>query len=466
MANVIFGNFTLQGANHSFSVIWKLTRAMKKAGWNVMAHSNGDTKTSAGTNNNDSWGSNADPSDDTYPAFDAKAAWIVLSGPKTVKVPITSAPSGTFIRGEKVTQTGSGVEGEILGYAFDTGGSTGWLSIADRTGVSSTYTNSWTTGLITGASSGATVTPSATPIPYVREIVFWKNSANTTGGTVYYECVDPGGENADLFSVLAASAGATATVAPGGGGTGNAFPASALTCLGTGGSTSHGTWFSVTTNMTNNAQISAVSNVPGAGTTADGSFWAIIGSSATSNAGHMIGFHKLNDTEPADLDPYAWQYVGGDTPAAWSRTANTSATSSVLSYVQALSNSSNVGWRGFCARGSGTTRDVATYFYAGTPTTGGNATVGLVANGADTHKIANHPSAASPPILRLPFRLLSEKTGAKIFKGSPKWFMAVPTGAGFDTYDTKTWLQIISTNGTTNCGIIIGPYDGTTTPTQ
>ena len=57
--------------------------------------------------------------------------------------------------GEKITQASSGVEGECLGYVFDTTSNTGWMVVGDRTGMSITsstnaYVNAWTTGIITG----------------------------------------------------------------------------------------------------------------------------------------------------------------------------------------------------------------------------------------------------------------------------------------------------------------------------
>jgi hypothetical protein len=83
MANVFFPNYPIPSSTNVMAVVWKLTRAMKKAGWNVVAHSDGVTKIAAGTNANDSWGTNIDPSLDVYPsAFDtAQIPWIVLSGP-------------------------------------------------------------------------------------------------------------------------------------------------------------------------------------------------------------------------------------------------------------------------------------------------------------------------------------------------------------------------------------------------
>ena len=120
MANVLFTNFGMV-TNDVFNVVWKLTRAMKKAGWTYKSSGDGTGlgKDTSGNPANDKWGGNADPATDSYPSFTAVSAWWNAQGPSTLKIPITSASVGTFIRGEDISQTTTGAHGELLGYIFD-----------------------------------------------------------------------------------------------------------------------------------------------------------------------------------------------------------------------------------------------------------------------------------------------------------------------------------------------------------
>ena len=54
-------------------------------------------------------------------AASGQGAWLDLQGPTIMKIPIGSnAVTGTFIRGENVTQTTTGAQGELLGVVQDT----------------------------------------------------------------------------------------------------------------------------------------------------------------------------------------------------------------------------------------------------------------------------------------------------------------------------------------------------------
>ena len=76
MADVFFTNQALQSSNHTFSAVWKLTRAIKKAGWAYSASGDGTSKDTSGTGTSDLWGGAADPATDTYPtALDSVTAW-------------------------------------------------------------------------------------------------------------------------------------------------------------------------------------------------------------------------------------------------------------------------------------------------------------------------------------------------------------------------------------------------------
>src|SRR5512143_1409430 len=48
MGNVISPNYTLATTNNAKSGVWKLTRVLKAAGWNVLSSSNGTKNTTAG----------------------------------------------------------------------------------------------------------------------------------------------------------------------------------------------------------------------------------------------------------------------------------------------------------------------------------------------------------------------------------------------------------------------------------
>lgn len=245
-------NNTTFNVTDLFFVIWKLTRAMKKAGWTYKSSGDGTSlgKDTTGIAANDKWGGNADPATDTYTGFNTVSAWWNAQGPSTLKIPISTASTGTFIRGEDISQATSGAHGELLGYLWDIPTNQGYLVVAPRIDGYGADPHGWDhTHLITGAISGATITPSATVIEFVREVVFWKsNVAGASGGqgigNMYYQCVDGYSESAFRFSSLAANAaGCSGNIAPGGGGTANTFPTvgSFVVCGCAGNTTSVGT---------------------------------------------------------------------------------------------------------------------------------------------------------------------------------------------------------------------------------
>ena len=69
MANVIIPNFDLVSSSNTFNSVWKLTRAMKKAGWIYKSSGNGPQKETTGSSVADLWGGNVDPNTDTYSAM-------------------------------------------------------------------------------------------------------------------------------------------------------------------------------------------------------------------------------------------------------------------------------------------------------------------------------------------------------------------------------------------------------------
>jgi hypothetical protein len=467
MATKFATNYPIPSATNVFSVVWKLTRIMKAAGWTYKASGNGTTKDTSGTASSDLWGGNANPLLDTYPSLDSPAAWWVASGPVTLKIPITTAPTGTPLRGETITQATSSAEGELVGYVYDSSLTSGWMVVLPRVG---TFNNS---NVITGSTSGATFTPNGTIVTYTREVCFSKAAGSTVNGNIYYVCADASGESSSLFSTLSTSSGCTATVHPGGGGTGNSFPSIAICIRGTGGSTSGSdTLFggNNTINSGANSQIGAANATPSTGVSADGTFYI----ACTSNTvGTMTGFMycRLDDTEPGDVDPFVWFHVGGNPWASWSRTSNTSYGSVQYTfwgqYNSGLFAPSYPCLWAYQARGASvTSRDTSSPYAisVGYAAYNGTALV-FLSGGAGSFKTLNHPNTTTP-IVREPVTVYTpgivSGTNRQI-KGRCRWMSAYSFGNIYDTYDSKTWL-VVSSAASNGVALAIGPYDGTSTP--
>lgn len=444
MADVFFLNQALQANNHAFSAVWKLTRAMKKAGWTYMGSGNGTTKETTGVATADLWGGSADPASDTYPSLDGVAAWWQARGPSTLKVPVSTNSTGTFLRGEKVTQATSGAEGEILGFMYDSATpANSFLVILPRTG---TFDG---TNVITGAGSAATITPSGSPVEYVAEVVFWKGT-NQTDGTVYYtRCTT----SETTFTSLLGAAGCTATVPPGGGGTGNSFPSTAMAPRGTGGSASHGTWVHTTT--TGNGKFQAVAtNVTGAtNVSPDGTFWLNVGlpgTSATDSCG--FGFFRCDDTEDGDLDPFVWYYPSS-TPA---RTPNTGVSGSTWSAASIIYTSASYfhGWR---RRGFASADAWQNFSSAALSSMNVGSRV-ISDTFATIESVACHTQTLR---VREPVWIVTMAQATKMRKGTLRWWSLVPTGTAYDDFDAKAAMQVFTATSS-NPGVILGPWDGST----
>lgn len=463
MANSYALNFAIPGATNIDQLIWKLTRTMKAAGWTYKASSNGTTKETTGVAASDLWGGNVNPLLDSYPTLDSVVAWWVGQGPQTLKIPITAAPTGTPLRGETITQATSLAEGELVGYVFDSISVSGWLVVLPHTG---TFDN---THLITGSSSSATITPNGTIITYVREFMFSKVSANQTDGAIFYVCADASGESASLFSTLAASAGCTALIWPGAGGTGNTFPAIAISMRGTGGVTT-GTGKLIGDNSTfgisSNSQIATVNAIPSTGVSADGSFFVAATSSA-SNVMSGIMYTRLDDSDPGDVDPYIFCTANNTSYASFSRTTNIGGSNTNTFTVNNIFGAATPYFTGYQARGVSTgSRDVTCTYGAGV---GGNTIANTFMQTSPgsigAWRTLNSP-ATTPPILREPLTVFtpgSVTSSTRHIKGRCRWLAAISTGNTYDTVDSKSWL-VLNVSGTGTLTLIIGPYDGSTTP--
>ena len=610
MANVTVPNFTLAATNDTRSAIWRLSRAMKAAGWITLASSDGTTKDTTGTYANDKWNGTAgtgntgaaasvssvtngvatltgltgfasgtagqrwitisgaasggnngtfkilsyisatsvtirNPSavagdanngaiswTENIPLSDtntiAASAWIVMQGPSILKIPIptlaqdgyqvnifgnnqtgtvarigtvnngvvtvtgltnmtvgsvgnilvisgaanpsnngsfvintylsptsvtvynssavpTDANNGTInwaerirvigTRGEVITQANTNASGEVVGINFDFFNGNGYLVVFPRNNGSGGGPFGWNgTDTITGATSGAVWTPSATPIEFVREIVMWAGSANTQTMTGYMQLVNNSTENASRFSVLAGSAGATSTIAPGGGGTNNSFPIpGSYVWVGTGGSKSDAR-FALTTwtgNLTN-AQIMCADATFDVGRSADGSFTCAIG--APTNAGAYLGFTftRLDDQEDGDIDPYIFYTPSNDTLYNPTRTALTG------TYVAAGEsyNAANTGttslcnlntFRGWRRRGFSDTNDTFQNYQIGLLCGGASAysgigTAALLQNTTDVEVVStatvSTTTNTNSSFVGEPIWVVSAQSQLRIFKGT------------------------------------------------
>ncbi len=418
-----------------------------------------------------------DPLGTSYPsALNSVAAWWCAQGPSVLRVPITALPAVgpggfTFLRGENIVQATTGFEGEIIGYVFD-GASTGYLTVAPRLrGTGGGVYGLATGNAFTGASSGATVTQNGTALEYRYEVVIWK-AANTTNGLIFFTQPEPVAEGAaNLFSALSTAAGCTATVAPGGGGTGNAFPTLAWVALGSGTAVASAIAWSTTTSQTpyGNTQIIVVDLIEEQNHSADGSWmWAIgcFGADGPAGGGHKpLSFQRMDDSEDGDLSPYvSWTgsniktlYGLSRTTAGTSESANSYyAADSFAMQAQTLMATSRMGVNGWYRRGLSNERfqefELATIFPAQS-----NSFHQVVINPGQSDMIS---TALQPTAVREPIWVVASSTGQKVRKGTFRWIYAVGPGGGVTKfYDNKRWVQMSSGKGP----FIMGPWDGSTT---
>ena len=476
------------------------------------------------------------------------------------------------IRGENVTQTTTGAQGEVVGINFDFLTGTGYLVVFPRNNGSGGGPFGWDgTNTITGATSGAVWTPTATPTEFIREIVMWAPTAITTtisagsngaslpqatinavnpqaagfptagimfvvtsGGTQtvtytgtttttftgcsggsgtmstgnavtasigtltgYMQCINNSTENASRFSVLATSAGATATIAPGGGGTNNTFPIpGSYVWVGTGGAQTPARFGMITTTgLMTNAQIMCADSTFDIGRSADGSFTCAIG--VPTDAGSYLGFTftRLDDQEDGDIDPYIFYNPSADTLYAPVRTALTtnytggattgrsfnagSGTLAGTTLTNSTSSCNLSAFRGW--RGRGTSNDSFQNYQVGLLVNGSGAYSATNGTGAacmtqNTTDIEVNTTATVNTIVNTnsvfigePVWVVSAQAQARSMKGSCRWLRCVMGGTGTDTLGAGSgvgfWYQLC-TGSTTFFPFVSGPWDGSTTPVK
>ncbi|HSY75584.1 MAG TPA: hypothetical protein VK890_01930 [Bacteroidia bacterium] len=477
MADAFATNFAIPGDTNFFQVIWKLTRTLKAAGWIYKCSGDGNTvKETTGVATADLWGGNVNPLTDTYPnpkggtgLSDTSAGWWVASGPKTVKIPLNANPTGTLLRGEIVTQAVTGATGELFGYVWDTVSSSGWAIIGPQTG---TFNNT-TANTITGALSLATFAPTGTIVTFNREIMIGKPASDTVDGTIYYVCANAATESTSLFSSIASSAsGCTTTVWPGGGGTGNSLPSIAIAIRGAGGNiTGSDTWVGLASGLGTgtHAQIGCSNATASSGITADGSFY-IASSTATPNAMTGLAFTRLDDTEPGDADPYVWFISQANNLfSGYSATNNTGSNGILWSLSNFISGTATpydiIGYQARGVDGYTPNRDVSFGFGGTFELDNFGNTYAIVAVSNGSIRMINTP-AITAQLVREKMLVYTggQSSGTfKQIKGRTRWIQATSQGNCLDTFDTKTWIGIIQAKTNVPC-LMIGPYDGSSTP--
>ena len=407
--------------------------------------------------------------------LDNTASWWVGQGPTTLKLSITAVPTGTFIRGETCTQATTGAEGEFVGYDYD-GASTGHAVIIPR---SSTPNNSLFDGshVVTGSLSGATFTPTAINT-FVMEIVFWKAAASLVTGSVYIQRVDAAVEATSRFSYLALNANCTAIVAPGGTTTaGNVLPkigtwvalGTNLTNPDSGGSSSptHGNWTYTSAGNLGKIQVVATNLIGAAGVSPDGTTFLVQGDAVSGTQAQFFGYFRLDDSEDADVDPFASFYCGVSTRSNATNIRVTSGTQTALGatvnfYPCSTGDGGNYdmsSWRGWRRRGWATADAFACLSVAliGTHTT-------FVAGDTPATPETVACAYTSKHIRDRIFLNVMDST-LKGRKGSLRWVWAIQGGTTFDTYDSLTKMVLFPYT-TTYPVALVGPMDGVNTPLQ
>ncbi len=424
---------------------------------------------------------------DTIPASITAAlgngAWWCAEGPSTMKIPIGAVvPAISFIRGENVTQTTSGATGEVLGVLTDADTSLGYIVIAPRVSGTGAAVRGWdSSNIITGAYSGATATPTGTPLEYVREIVIWKNTIAL--GHVYFQIIDSVNEGTSTsangrFSTMAALATCTTYICPGGitGGvpTANGFPTTGSYAVsGTAGAgtaaTTSGAWIGATTASYGVAQVMCANNIEDANISQDGSYILAIGTPVTSPGTFVgISYQRCDDGEEGDIDPYV-HFWNNNVNYASSRTTATTSYVSAENFNAAIFALVNfTPYRGWRRRGFAT--DDEFQEFQGALLQQFSGTSALNSNTGTVDRVATAITVAALTLnitVREPCWIISSQINQKMRKGTMRWLYFVPfgAGAGTDTYDSKRWIQL--SNGTNVIPPMVGgPWDGTTNPTN
>ena len=408
--------------------------------------------------------------------------WLCMQGPSTLKIPITAAATGTFLRGENITQTTTGAQGEIIGYTFDTVATAGYLVVMPRVHGTGAGALGWGTNLITGGTSGATVTPSANPLEFTREAVFYcpgsTNSSNAV--TMWMQVVDgytAGSENASRFSVLQASIGCTAAVPPGGAGTANAFPVPGTQTFMGSSTTGTNSWGNFNTNSSpfGYSHFMCADTTYDTGRSADGSFCGAVAQSnvfSTNINGSYIGclWTRCDAQEDGDVDPYIFYLSSSDTiytglsrTAAGTESTNTehfTASSTLQSGGAATWGGHTVrAWRrrGFATGDGYQNCSLFTVGHVNAASSGfTSASTGSLNQYNDPANIVNRNNS----VVGEPIWVISAQNLGRVRKGTMRWARLVNIGTATDLYHGGLYIQLSSSLP----AMIVGPWDKRTVP--
>lgn len=413
------------------------------------------------------------PLGDTYPAgLTAPAGWWCGEGASILKIPITAAPiagpsGNNFLKGENVTQASTGAEGEILGWVYLSGA--GYLVIAPRLRGTGSGAHGWdTTNVITGDVSGATVTQVGSALEYRHQVVIWK-AAGVDTGTIFTGSFEPVGESAEMFSTLMAAAGCTALIPPGGGGTGNAFPAHGVLHYGQTTSGTHSPWRGPSNPTTvGNSQVFCADALEEENYTADGTWNVAVSMSHLTGSGNHVwfSFMRMDDPEDGDVDPYICiKSQSVETLYTNNRTSHgipensgslTNLTNTSLSGIRTALQTTRVLMGGWMRRGLA--GEMFNDMEFGALTTSQTlSTYVMDTNNQDPARVQTAPTVTK--VLE-PLMVLSVNLGRKTYKGACKWGFVTQGGNGWNLYNEGTLIQL---NGVSPA-VVAGPWDGVSVP--
>jgi hypothetical protein len=407
----------------------------------------------------------------SYGTRDTARWWALLEGPETYQINFTAETTGSFLRGERVVQAVSGAEGDLLGVVWDPVSSNGWAVIMPRIGKFNA------SDTVTGQFSNASFTATAVH-KFRRQWVFTKGTiTDGTNGSAWY-CVFRDGsaaEVAEAYHTKAASAGCNATVAPGGGGTGNyqfnsAVAASryVLRCNNNsttpaGGSLTHadGIIYPASSGPNGRIQAAAANVMPRADRSADGTWW-VAHYTAVSSGFHLLGCFRVDGGEDGEVEILQHHT---DTSASFSADARSGSFSGTrFGSSQFLNTESRYYWqtilrRSFGAAGGGPFYEPNTNFgYVSTPVviaTSTSSPVGATWGGL-TRRMWAHP-ATTPPAFKIP---LGVRDG---LGGNLRWAYLIQQGSNLNTAESRQYI-VIAAYSANIPGFMIGPWDGTTDP--
>jgi len=415
----------------------------------------------------------SNPMEQVYPSATLGSAtagqWINLQGPSTLKIPLnTNAPTGTFFKGENITQTTTGATGEVIGVVVDTSGGLGYLVVQPRLNGTGGGVRGWATGnVITGGLSGATVTQSGTAIEFVRELVLWRALTTLLNGHIFAQCVDASGESASRFSVLATNAAVTNILAPGGP-TGTFPTPGTFVICGTGGSNLSTTGSNLWQGANQPAQYGvfqiAVANCIGtSGISEDGTWNIVFGhaGNATSGACTIVGWNFCENSEDGDVDPYVAITPTNVAAYAGSRTVLTTWLNSTVDFCHnSVLNSTGSQYRGWRRRGMASAD--AFQEFGGFCLGGQNNTALDAIITGNPERLACVINTTIPILVRSQIWIASAQTASKMRKGSLRWIFSIQAAVQGALYGNGLYFAAAS-NGSSGPWIV-GPWNGVPAP--